>query len=197
MLALAIGLFFFAAFGWTVHAAPFYKAHGISKELAAVLVAITAGSGMLTRYTQGRLADRVPVFEKLAMGMAVTGLLAMVALRLDPGAIGITLFLILWVWSNAGPAMLEPLSLTRAFRVAHFATILGVVSLLRVLLQLIGPVSAGAIYDETGSYDWALVMFVGIFALSLALFAVAARLPLPSLTPAGVGPGVALPEPGG
>ena len=197
MLALAIGLFFFAAFGWTVHAAPFYKAHGISKELAAVLVAITAGSGMLTRYTQGRLADRVPVFEKLAMGMAATGLLAMVALRLDLGAIGITLFLILWVWSNAGPAMLEPLSLTRAFRVAHFATILGVVSLLRVLLQLIGPVSAGAIYDETGSYDWALVMFVGIFALSLALFAVAARLPLPSLTPAGVGPGVALPEPGG
>jgi hypothetical protein len=34
-------------------------------------------------------------------------------------------------------------------------------------------------FDSTGSYDWVLVMFLGAFAASFALFYLAARLPHP------------------
>jgi hypothetical protein len=46
---------------------------------------------------------------------------------------------------------------------------------------IISPAVAGAIFDSTGSYDWVLVMFLGAFAVSFALFYIAARMPHPSI----------------
>jgi len=77
--------------------------------------------------------------------------------------------------------MLEPLSLTRAFGVRHFATIAGAVTVMRTIFQLLGPFAAGLIFDATGDYDWALAMFVGSFGLSFLLFLVAMRLPRPAI----------------
>ena len=45
--------------------------------------------------------------------------------------------------------------------------------------QIISPSAAGALYDATGNYDWALAMFAGSLGLSALLFAVAGRLPRP------------------
>ena len=75
--------------------------------------------------------------------------------------------------------MMEALLLTRAFGMAHFATILGAVAVVETLGQILSPTVAGAIYDATGSYDWALVMFLGTFAGAFVLFFVALRLPRP------------------
>lgn len=66
--------------------------------------------------------------------------------------------------------------------------------------MLVSPAVAGAIFDATGSYDAALVMFMGAFLASLALFYVALRLPRPTIAvphmvrepeplPAGSAPG--------
>lgn len=183
-LTLAIGLFFFGAFGWVVHAVPFYESEGASSSLAVSLVVITVGAGAITRLAGGWIVDRTPNFELLAMGMAGLGGLAMLSLLVGPGLIGVAPFIVLWAWSNIGPFMMEPLSLTRAFGVRHFATIAGVVTVMRTFFQLLGPFAAGLIFDATGEYDWALAMFVGSFGLSLLLFLVATRLPRPSIAAA-------------
>ena len=44
---------------------------------------------------------------------------------------------------------------------------------------LISPTLAGAIFDATNSYDWALVMFAISSGLSALLFWIASRLPRP------------------
>ena len=41
------------------------------------------------------------------------------------------------------------------------------------------PVIVGAIFDTTGSYDWALVMYISGFAAAILLFYIAMRLPRP------------------
>ncbi|MGE0134938.1 MAG: MFS transporter [Dehalococcoidia bacterium] len=178
-LSLALMLFFFGLFGWLVHQVPFYEANGISRRTAATIVSVTAGLSIATRLLVGLAADRIPRFEYAALALAgcLAGAMATLTISTSPAAIG--LFLTLWVVGTAGGPMMEALLLTRAFGLSHFATILGAVAVVETLGQILSPTLAGAIYDATGSYDWALLMFMGTFAASLLLFAVALRLPRP------------------
>jgi cyanate permease len=78
--------------------------------------------------------------------------------------------------------MIEALVLTRSFGVAHFATILGAVVVVETIGQILSPTLAGAIYDATGSYDAALLMFIATFTCAFFAFLVALRLPRPWLS---------------
>lgn len=107
----------------------------------------------------------------------------MTTLVLDSGAAGIAVFLVFWVVGSGDGPLLEPLLLTRAFGLANFGAILGAFIVVETIGFIVSPAVAGAIFDSTGSYDWVLVMFLGSFATSFALFYVAARLPHPVIPP--------------
>jgi len=179
VLAFALMLFFYGMFGWLIHQIPFYESVGMSRRAASLIVASAAGAGMVSRLAFGIIADRVRLFEYLAMGLGAILLAAMTVLLLDTGPIGIGLFLMFWiVGASAGP-MMEAMLLTRAFGLAHFGTIFGVLIVVETLGQILSPPVAGWIFDTTGSYDWALAMFMGTFIGAIVLFGIAARLPRP------------------
>jgi len=178
-LSLALMLFFFGMFGWLVHQVPFYEASGISRRTAATIVSLTAGLSIVTRLMVGAIADRIPRFEIAALALAACLMAAMGTLTVSTSSLAIGVFLVLWVAGTAGGPMMEALLLTRAFGMAHFATILGAVAVVETLGQILSPTIAGAIYDATGSYDWALILFLCTFLGSFVLFLVALRLPRP------------------
>ncbi len=184
LLALAFMALFFGLFGWMVHAVPYFESVGRSPGWAAALVAIAAGGGVLSRLIFGFGVDR---WFSIATGSLVTvGFmgLSIAVLLLSGGSLwGIVLFRIVFMIGSGGGPMLEPLLLTRAFGVRHFATILGMVVVVETTGQVISPVAAGAIFDSTGEYDWALAMFSVAFLASVLLFVVAARLPFPYKPP--------------
>ncbi len=179
VLALAMMFFFYGVFGWLVHQVPFYESVGVSRGVAAALVSAAAGLGILSRLAFGFLADRIPRIERAAMVLLAALMAAMTALVLDSGAVGIAVFLAFWVVGSGGGPLLEPLLLPRAFGLAHFGAILGGFAVIETIGLVTSPVVAGAIFDSTGSYDWVLVMLLGAFAASFALFYVASRLPRP------------------
>lgn len=181
VLAFAMMLFFYGLFGWLVHMVPFYESVGISRGVAAALVSAAAGVGMLTRLAFGLLADRIRRIENAAMGLLGFLMAGMTTLILDSGTAGIAVYLVFWVVGSGGGPLLEPLLLTRAFGLAHFGAILGAFIVVETIGFIISPVVAGAMFDSTGSYDWVLVMFLGAFAVSFALFYIAARIPHPSI----------------
>jgi uncharacterized membrane protein len=45
--------------------------------------------------------------------------------------------------------------------------------------QILSPTIAGAIFDATGAYTWAIATYLGTFAISFVLFGVALRMPKP------------------
>ena len=180
-LAFALTLLFFGMFGWLVHQVPFYESVGISRSTAALIVSLTAGLGIGTRLLVGVFADRVPRFELLTIVLVLFLISAMITLSISTAPSAIALFLLFWVAGTAGGPIIEALLLTRAFGVAHFATILGAVVVVETLGQIISPTVAGAIFDRTGSYDAAILLFIGTYAASLVLFVVALRLPRPNL----------------
>ncbi len=179
VLALAMMLFFYGLFGWLVHMVPFYESVGISRGVAAALVSIAAGFGIVTRLAFGLLADRIRRIETVAMGMLAFLMAGVTVLLLDSGTAGIAVFIVFWVVGSGGGPLLEPLLLTRAFGLAHFGAILGAFIVVETIGFIISPALAGVIFDSTGSYNWVLVMFLGAFAASFALFYLAARLPHP------------------
>ena len=184
LLSLAFMALFFGLFGWMVHAVPYFESVGRSPGWAAALVAIAAGGGVVSRLLFGFGVDR---WFSIAVGSFYTvGFmgLSIFVLLLSGGAVwGIVLFMIAFMIGSGGGPMLEPLLLTRAFGVRHFATILGMVVTVETLGQVVSPVAAGAIFDSTGNYDWALAMFSLAFLVSVVLFMLAVRLPFPYKAP--------------
>lgn len=180
VIAAALMAFFYGMFGWMTHGIPYYESVGYSGAWAANLFSIAAGGGMLSRLAFGWLADRIASIE--AAAVVVTGFLAcamLVLLATGGNVAGVAVFVAFWIVGSSGGPMIEPLLLTRAFGVAHFASILGIVAVVETSGQIVSPSAAGALYDATGNYDWALVMFAGSLGLSAALFALAGRLPRP------------------
>lgn len=187
VLALAIAAFFFGLVGWMVHAVPYYEAEGYSAGWAVGLFAIAAGGAMLSRPIFGYLSDRLRTIEPAAMVLCAFLSGGLVVLLISGGSpVGVALFLLLWIIGSGGGPMLEPLLLLRAFGLAHFATILGFFMVIETIGMIISPTAAGAIFDATGSYDWALVMLLGSFVAAFFLFWLAARLPRPVLPVAPV-----------
>ena len=183
MIALALMVFFFGMFGWTAHAVPYYESVGYSKWWAAQLLAIAAGSGIVTRLAFGYLADRIARIEVAAMALCACLTLSMVVLLISGGSV-------LGVWSSSsasgfvgssGGPMIEPLLTARTFGMAYFASILGALAIVSQSGQIVSPIIAGAIFDATGEYDWALVMFACSMGLSLLLYWLAWKLPRPEL----------------
>ena len=181
LIAFALMAFFYGMFGWMIHAVPYYESVGVSPGWAAALVSLAAGGGIVSRLCFGFLADRIRSIEAASVVLALFLGSAMVTLLATDGSVpGIAIFLALWIVGSGGGPMIEPLLLTRSFGVAYFASILGVVAVIETSGQILSPAIAGAIFDATGSYDWALVMFASAMGTSMLLFWIASRLPRPA-----------------
>lgn len=179
----ALTAFFFGMISWMVHGIPYYESVGYSTERAALLFSIQAGGGVVARLTFGYLADRIPRMEAAAMVVATFLAGAFATLLITDGSVvGVAIFLVFWVVGSSGGPMIEPLLLTRAFGLASFGALLGIIQVISAL-HLASPIISGAIFDATGAYEWALVMLMGSMGLSTVLFWVAWRLPRPQYSP--------------
>ncbi|HLF78688.1 MAG TPA: MFS transporter [Dehalococcoidia bacterium] len=174
--AFGFMLLFFGMMGWMVHQVPFYESKGMSRSTATLIVSLSAACSIVARLAMGVIADRFERFELVVVILMALLMAAMATLLVSTSPPAIALFLLFWViGASAGP-MVESLVLIKAFGIRHFATILGAMLVVETSGQIISPSLAGAIYDSTGSYDGALVMFMSAFGLGLLLFLFASRL---------------------
>jgi len=177
--AIGFLLFFFGLIGWAVHQVPFYESKGMSRGTAALIVALSAGASIVARLAMGFVADRFERFETVVAILMALLFSALATLLVSTAWFAIAIYLGLWViGASAGP-MVESLVLIKAFGVRHFGTILGAMLVIEMLGEIVSPAAAGAIYDSTGSYDGALVMFMTAFAAGVLLFVLASRMALP------------------
>ena len=134
---------------------------------------------VIARLSMGVLADRFERFEGIVVILLGLQMAAMATLLVSTSAPAIAVFLLFWViGASAGP-MVESLVLLKAFGVKAFATILGVMLVVETAGQIVSPALAGVIFDRTGSYDGALIMFIAAFGAGSALFVVAGRMKPP------------------
>jgi MFS family permease len=174
-------LLFFGMMGWQLHQVPFYESVGMSRATAAFIVSTSALVSIGARLTMGVLAARFDRFEGMTVVLFACLFMAMLTLLISTTPLAIGIFIFFWVIGASMGPMVESLVLIKAFGVRHFATILGAVLVIETSGEIFSPALAGAIYDRTGSYDGALIMFMCAFATGLVLFAIASRMKTPAM----------------
>jgi sugar phosphate permease len=186
VLAFGFMFLFFGMMGWMVHQVPFYESQGMSRGTAAMIVSLSAGASVIARLSMGLVADRFQRFEVAVIGLLGLMFLAMGTLLISTSPPAIALFLLFWVTGASAGPMVESLVLIKAFGMRFFGSILGACLVVETLGQIISPSLAGKIYDDTGSYDGALMLFMSTFAAGMVLFAIAARMRTSGASPAPV-----------
>ena len=150
VLSIALMLYFYGAIGWTTHIIPFYESRGLSRETAAILLSVSSGAGIFSRLFIGVYADRFVRFEVPASAATALISVGMLSLLFDSGWGGIAVFTALWVVGTSAGPLVESLGLTRAFGLAHFATILGAVVVIETAGRDSQPVAGGGDLRQHG-----------------------------------------------
>jgi cyanate permease len=164
-------MFMFVYGAITVHTIPFLTDMGISRTVASAMMSLMVLLTVPSRFLGGIITDYVPkdrlnfliavVFFLQALGIAVF------LLNRDKTSIYI-MFILYGLGSGACPPLFI-LLMGRYFGRKAFGSILGSSLALRAPASLISPVFAGWVYDRTGDYIVAFILFLVLTASATLL----------------------------
>lgn len=168
MLALATTLRLFVINTLSIHMIPIFVWKGVSEPAAAIALGMLAVLGVPTRILIGITGDRLPKNLVIAGGILVgiAGILLLLFVQADWSV---------WVFVAVFSIMEGVIPLNWAmigdfFGRAKFATLRGTMGLIYTWGAVVGPVAAGAIFDQTESYAPVLWGMVGLFTAAAAVF---------------------------
>ena len=151
--------------GVSVHLVPLMVWKGLDQPTAAFLVGLMAFSTVIVRPLTGWLGDRWSKQKIGAMGVSLGGLGLFVLTYSDGGFWYMVLFVILFSFGDAINSVTWAL-VGDFFGRKQFATIRGWIGMIQSLAAMPAAVFTGWIYDQTQSYTYALIPFIGIYGLA-------------------------------
>ena len=156
----------------SIHCIPFLTDRGIDPLVAAGMMAIMLTASIPARFFGGFIADRIST-GNLRYLMGVVYLLQ---------AIGITVFLLnqtvamIYVWfilygiGQGASLTVNNLMRARYFGRKALGSIRGSSMMFMTPVGVVAPIYAGWVYDTTGNYMSAFILFAALLALSAAIF---------------------------
>lgn len=166
LLGLAFCLGLMAAGAVHAHQVAFFQDAGYSLEFAATITGISLGMSMAGRFLAGWVSEHVRHPHAILAGCLVMQAVGIgVLLFLEGlGFWALTLFVAFFGLGYGGMIVLWPLTVGHDFGRRSFGAIAGALGTLGLSIGgALGPVIAGVLYDNTGSYDWAFLSCVGVF----------------------------------
>ena len=164
--------------GGAVHAhqVAFFQDAGYSLELASTITGISLGMSMAGRFLAGWVSEHIRHPHAILAGclcMQAIGIGVLLFLE-SLGFWALTLFVSFFGLGYGGMIVLWPLIVGHDFGRQAFGAIAGVLGTLGLSIGgALGPIIAGVLYDNTGSYDWAFLSCVGAFLAGAGAAAVA------------------------
>ena len=169
-----------------LHMAPIFHDRGLSEGQAVAIVSIFGMSSVSSILPTGFIMERVHV-RLGAMVQAVLVLATMALLLVPAGGFPLAVLWAVIFGVAAGMRnVIEVLLLANYFGRASLGAIKGFTAPFRMISPF-GPVLAGFIRDETGSYTGAFVLFAGVAVLMLLLMVFAAQPQKTPVVPAEAG----------
>lgn len=175
VLVAVIGLLFCCQSATLTHMVPRITDTGVSLQAASLVMSLTAGLGIAGKLSFGWLVDRWTARRAIwfTVGCQLLGQGAMLQQdNLTLFAVGAALF----GYGMGGVVPMQGALVAKVFGRARFGKALGMLRPGMFPLQIIGVPLAGWMYDATGSYTQAFVVFIVLYVLA-ALLALAFRDP--------------------
>ncbi|MBM3956910.1 MAG: hypothetical protein FJ313_02515, partial [Gemmatimonadetes bacterium] len=146
-----------------------------SEAHAGYALMLVAAMGIGSKIAFGRLSEAITARYATVISVALqaAGLAVMISARTH-GAQWAGVFVFGLGFGGLGALLV--LTVSEAFGLRAFASIMGLVSLATIVPQVSGPIIAGIIYDATDSYRLTFTIVIAIFAFASACM-LAARPP--------------------
>ncbi|MBI3795483.1 MAG: MFS transporter [Deltaproteobacteria bacterium] len=151
-------LFFCALSGVFAHVIPLALDKGLAKGLAALSLGVMIGMGTVGKVGMGYLADRYAA-GKLLLWTFLLQAVAVLLVVWGEGTILFWTFVILFGIAQGGALTLAPLVLANLFGSSALGSLVGTYWLIATVGSLVGPPTAGALRDATGTYTLVLTLF--------------------------------------
>jgi len=164
----ALTLVYFGTAAVLAHAIPFFEDQGISPQMAATMLASAIGISIPARIVAGYIADKVSV--RYVTGFSFLLQLAALVLLLEAGSMAVFwVFVAIFGVAMGGMFAMEPLLISEHFGMASFGAIYGTLWGLSAFGFAAGPPIAGHIFDTSGSYNSAFILFIATTILAVVL----------------------------
>ena len=159
----------FSSVGVIQNQAPYLEDIGFPVAMAAGALGGVGLGSLIGKFIFGWLCDRIPakyVFS-IALGLHVVGTIMLMSIK--PASPTAIIWLYALVMGLAAGGWLPTMSMliSTHFGLAAYGTIFGTMNLVHSIGVAIGPFMAGYMYDTMGSYYWAFIIFLALYAVSI------------------------------
>jgi MFS family permease len=163
-------LFSFAANGLNTHWSPLLTDGGLSPATAASVLAIAGVASLTSKLVTGYLLDRFPANRVAAVLLfcSALGLLATVATRSVGSAFTGAVLVGIGMGAESDAV---PYLLTRYFGLERLSELYGYTWTVYAIAGALGPLFAGLVFDKTGNYRSALLLFFMLVVVASGVFA--------------------------
>ena len=157
----------------TIVMVPYFKDIGFSPGVAASAVSVYGFFSIAARFIWGFAADRLTVRRALVVQAFLTSIGAFLMVQIG-GQLSLYVVAAYMGIMLGGFPTLGQLIWPEFFGRAHIGSIVGVVQFFSTVIGSSGPLLAGLMFDQTGSYSTALWLLVGTW-LACGIAVLAAR----------------------
>ncbi|MFW6126366.1 MAG: MFS transporter [Chloroflexota bacterium] len=147
---------------------------GIPMTVATFALGFTGGIGGLGKLVFGSLADRLSP-RYTALVCFSLQLVGVVILLMTHSATMVWVFVFVYGFAMGGNVTMQPLLTAQLYGTSSFGAIFGWMALAGAVGSALGPVIGGAIYDLSGSYSTAFIVFVAVYAMSIVALLLARK----------------------
>jgi MFS family permease len=157
-----------ASFSLSVHLVPYLTGLGLAGTTAAAALGATIGISAIGKIAGGFVADRVGPLPTVRLAL----LLWVVALALLQRAdvwLALEGFVVLYGLALGAQIALIPAIAIGVLGSERFATLFGVLQLAAMLASAVGPVASGLIFDTTGRYTGAILLWLAAMAAATVI----------------------------
>ena len=165
LLTAAFSLLFYAGAGQNLHMIPFFTDRGLDAGTSVSIVAIWSASGAIGSLISGFLAEKFGIRIVTAIIFLLVAVGYIFMLFIETPTMGF-----LWGFTmgiiQGGMFILYQIIFADYYGRESLGAIRGVVWPIQMLTNSVGPLSAAAVYDITGSYFLIFVVFSGLSVVS-------------------------------
>ena len=154
-----------AQMGMLQHQVPLIVEAGISQAMAATALGLTAGLGGLGKLSFGRISEIVPFRYAIMLCFALQALGVLVLFNAE-SIVMVWVYVCIFGFAMGGVIVLLPLAVGHFFGLASFGVIMGTLSLILALGNASGALISGVIYDLLGSYHYAMIAYMCLYAIA-------------------------------
>ena len=178
LIALGTASGTFAVVAWLVHQVPHLEHAGFSTGGAALIIAVYGAFQVGLRVVAGWIGDALGRRRVYALALVLQGIGLLIFVHIEPGRLWLLPFY--YVTFGLGHATWVVVQMTLIadyFGTRRFATLRGLSGSFQSPVTIVGPVLAGFVFDQTGTYSVIFTVYA-LVAASGAIWVMLVRRPL-------------------